>query len=343
MKRNVPILILCALALLGAACSCQEIDPGKSAGSVTITLSTGAPESKAGDGVIADGGGIKSNGTRQPDLFIALVNYSGAVVATYQGVDTADSKCIESTETQASIRFDNFNATGEFKVYAVANTSGLWTLDNGATLAGASTEAALNSLIFAAMSGNPTVSEGGAMPLSATGTLFVNEGHNGEISLNLLRCVAKVGFRFKNESESRDFTLTACTVRLKAMNPTQGYVFPHTPDAAGTAGDLTLNMSGITLNRNSYTDFYGLNTVFPSEAPTQATGTRYLCDISFTVGDAEKSFSNLPVHDSRSRDITSLKRNQYLQITTRINEGLDISFDFEVAEWNPRTEEILFH
>ena len=70
MKRNVPILILCALALLGAACSCQEIDPGKSAGSVTITLSTGAPESKAGDGVIADGGGIKSNGTRQPDLFI---------------------------------------------------------------------------------------------------------------------------------------------------------------------------------------------------------------------------------------------------------------------------------
>ena len=42
-----------------------------------------------------------------------------------------------------------------------------------------------------------------------------------------------------------------------------------------------------------------------------------------------------------SQDIQALGRNQYLQITTRINKGLDISFNFEVIDWTNKQEEIV--
>ena len=96
----------------------------------------------------------------------------------------------------------------------------------------------------------------------------------------------------------------------------------------------------------------------PSVAPVQAKpskGQRYLCDISFRIqkegkvyssGDAttyiNKSFTNLPVHTPKSLDITSLIRNQYLQIVTTVSKGLDVSFNFKVNEWEEHKEYVTF-
>ena len=91
------------------------------------------------------------------------------------------------------------------------------------------------------------------------------------------------------------------------------------------------------------TDLYGDLLVFPSVAPARAVGSRYFCSISFDISNRSYSFTDLPIHDKQSQDILALGRNQYLQIETRINKGLDVSFSFEVDDWNNHSEEILFH
>ena len=79
--------------------------------------------------------------------------------------------------------------------------------------------------------------------------------------------------------------------------------------------------------------------VFPSTGP-------YACDVSFYT-DSERTEShtyiNLPVHDDHARDIPQLARNQHLTITTRIGKGKQVSFNFEVADWNGKTETVSFN
>ena len=138
-------------------------------------------------------------------------------------------------------------------------------------------------------------------------------------------------------------TLTDCTVTIKDINPTTGYIFSQTNDVTGDVRDLTLIQSQTLVDIDEVTGFYGDLLVFPSIAPARAVGSRYYCDISFTIGNENKSFTDLPIHDKQSRDITSLNRNQYLQIETRINKGLNVSFNFVVDDWNDKTEDIFFH
>lgn len=101
--------------------------------------------------------------------------------------------------------------------------------------------------------------------------------------------------------------------------------------------------------------------LFPSTAPWKTTpskGYRYLCDISFRIPTGEtydpsddstyepKEYFNLPIHDSRSKDILSLSRNQFLQIETTISlkgAEFDVSFNFIVNDWVPKTEQVIFH
>ncbi|MBR0109012.1 MAG: FimB/Mfa2 family fimbrial subunit [Bacteroidales bacterium] len=341
MNSKTLFLLLSAFMLLtGVSCKRQEKAPVES--SVVITFSTGEVVTRAGDGVVTDGGGIMLDGSGNPDLFIAIVNYSGVIVSTYPSADPDDTEVLDSSsDTQVSVRFKNITNAGDYTVYAIANTGGgVWGAPTDWTTY--TTAAALDALTFTELTGSdlPTVSD--RMPISAKGTLSINEGMNGQVELELLRCVAKVGFKFKNETDET-LTLNDCVVILEKINPTQGYLFPQTDDAAGTARNLNLISSSLTIGPGVTTDLYGNHLVFPSNAPARSIGSRYFCNISFTLGGVPKSFSELPVHDKRSQDIPSLERNQYLQIETRINRGLEISFNFVVLDWNQKNEDIIFH
>lgn len=341
MLRKTLVLLLSALTLFaGAGCTHESVPKDSS---VVLTFSTGNIITKTGE---ADGTAIAFDNDI-PDLYIAIANSSGQILAKYPDPNDYSQLLDNPSSSQVSIKFTNFNYNGEFTVYAVANTSGgVWGAPaNAAEWRAITSASALDALTFTALTGDNIYNvdpDTGRLPLSAKGTLYVNEGHNGHADIELLRCVAKVAFKFKNETGS-PLTLTNCTVTIKDINPTQGYIFPQTNDVTGTARDLTLIQSETLADIGTLTDFYGDMLVFPSVAPARAVGSRYHCDISFTVNNESKSFTDLPIHDKQSRDITSLNRNQYLQIETRINRGLDVSFNFVVHDWDENIEEIIFH
>lgn len=341
MKKTVLILLASALSLAGVV-SCQ---PDQPEGSVTLTFSTAAPMTRVGNGDAADGGGIVINGSGNPDLFIALANYSGDVVATYTGTNTTNAELVGSaTATQVSVSFKNITA-GQYTVYALANIAGqLWGAPAAGTWNTDLTTTILDGMTFADLGEFGTLSVGDRMPLSAKGTLNITENLNGHVELEMLRCVGKVGFKFKNETGSA-LSLTNCTVEIGAINPSTGYLFPRSndADATGTARNLSLSKSSIDIAKDATTELYGMQLVFPSVAPEQTVGNRYYCNITFTVGGDEKTFTDLPIHDKQSQDIQALGRNQYLQIETRINNGLNISFNFEVKDWTNKQEDISFH
>ena len=343
MKKTVLILLASALSLAGVV-SCRQQDQPE--GSVTLTFSTAAPVTRVGDGNAADGGGIVVAGNpATPDLFIAIANYSGQVVATYTGTNTTNAELVGSaTSTQVSVRFKNITA-GEYTVYALANIAGqLW----GAPAAGNwntdLTTTVLDAMTFTDLGESGALSVTDRMPLSAKGTLSITENLNGHVELEMLRCVGKVGFKFKNETDDA-LTLTDCTVGIVGINPSTGYLFPRSndADATGTARNVSLSKSSIVIAKDGSSDLYDMQLVFPSVAPEQTVGSRYYCNITFTVGGVVKPFTNLPIHDKQSQDIQALGRNQYLQIETRINEGFNISFNFEVKDWTNKQEDISFH
>ncbi len=344
--------------VLAAGVSCRKQGKEKTdatEGDVVISFSSAVPVTRAGavgDENVADGGGIFIDDvTGNPDLYIAIANYQGNVVATYTGTDTADAERVgDATATQVSIRFKTIANSGEYTVYALANTysngtDGIWGAPANASEWEALTTAAdLDDLVFTDLGEYGTLSVTSRMPLSAKGTLSISENLNGHVELEMLRCVGKVGFKFKNET-NESITLTGCTVEIEEINPSQGYLFPRTngDDATGTPRSISLTMSSIVIASGNSTEMYGMQLVFPSLAPERAIGSRYFCNIGFTVGNASRTFKNLPIHDKMSQDLQALGRNQYLQIETRINKGNEISFNFEVIDWNHKQEEILFH
>ncbi len=333
MMKRAGILLLVTLAVL-AWVSCTRM-PAPTGG-VTLRFSTGDPVTRAGDGVVADGGGIYlSDG--QPDLKILLVNQAGNVVARYPG----DGVFQNATATDATVRFATV-PQGNYTVYAAANLGSTLAVE-GVDWTTIATKADLDALLFTALSDLTAPTVGDRMPLSAVGSLSVTASSNGYVSLNLLRCVSKVEVIFKNLT-GEELTLEDCNITLEDINPTTGYFFPPAEDdAAGTARDLKLTQ-GATLNFSRDENqklSAGSQLVFPSVAP-ESPG-RYNCDISFSIGGYSKHFSNLPIHDWQSRDILSLKRNQYLKIEIRISNETNISFNFEVCDWTEKTEFIEFH
>ena len=352
MMKRASILLLATALTLVAGVSCGELEKGKTdvtQSDVVISFSSAVPVTRAvGNGDPADGGGIFIDDSSNPDLYIAIVNYQGNVIATYP--DTAhpdDVEKIDASATQVSIRFKNISNSGEYTVYAMANTSGgVWGAPaNASAWEVLTTATALDDLVFSDLGDYGTLSvENDRMPLSAKGTLNISENLNGHVELEMLRCVGKVGFKFKNESDE-NITLTDCTVEIEKISPTLGYLFPRTSgdDATGTPRSIFLNESSIDIASGATKEMYEMQLVFPSIAPERNIGSRYYCNISFKVGGTPKSFTELPIHDKMSQDIQALGRNQFLQIEARINKGNDISFNFEVTDWTRKQAEILFH
>ncbi len=354
MMKKVRLILLAMAMILAAGVSCRKQEREKTdvtQSDVVISFSSAVPVTRAGNGVVADGGGIFLDGSDNPDLYIAIVNYQGNVVATYP--DTAnpdDVEKVDASTTQVSIRFKNISNPGEYTVYALANTyvngsEGIWGAPaNASEWEALTTASALDALVLTDPGDDPmklTITD--RMPLSAKGTLTISENLNGHVELEMLRCVGKVGFKFKNETNAT-ITLTNCIVEIEKIRPTKGYLFPRSGvDSIGTARSISLNKESVEIASGAETQLYDMQLVFPSVAPERAVGSRYFCNISFEVGDVPRSFTALPIHDKMSQDIQSLGRNQYLQIETRINQGNDISFNFEVIDWTRKQEEIIFH
>lgn len=361
------IVLVVALAFFAGACS-KNADPSAgSSGSIKLTFLTGEMQTRsgvAGDGVVPDGGGIYVDNSGNPDLVVAIANRFGNIVAWYPkdygGVgETIDYSAEKLTQLAANTPATEtvINITGPergtYSVFVVANTAGLDS-DLVDALKNSTTISALEALTLSALgSESPTFTT--AMPLSARGNLSVNTSGDGQANLELNRPVAKVSLFFRNNTDS-SLSLSDCSVTIYSINPISGYLFATTPDYV-SGGDRNLVLSGNTnpisvpaLDPNNpesdNTCELPAKLVFPSVAPEQAIGSRYLCDISFTIGSTPYSFIGLPVHDRKSSDIISLLRNQHLKIETRISkraEEHDISFNFEVADWNDSENFVFFH
>lgn len=367
MFRRSYCLILAACLLLVAG-GCTREAPMGADGFITLNFGTGDADTKA-TGNAADGGKIVVDGSGNPDLIIAIVNSSNAIVAWYpEGFETVPlgngySSEVTSSHT-ASTPADNSTITisgpgkGTYTVYVVANTNAAGLTAARTSLAAATT---LSGLEAVKLSVTGDDSPGfGSMPLSAKGTLSVNASGSGQIDLTLLRVVAKVGLTFENKTGDDGLKLYNCSVTLYKMNPSQGYLFPMGTDYV-SGFDRNLGLSGetnpIEIGNNESVSLPA-QLVFPSTAPAQEKGRRYLCDISFRTVKAGKtydsadadtydnhSYTKLPVHDSRSADIQAIERNKRYNIMTRINkraEDYEVSFNFEVCTWNEVTQSIEF-
>lgn len=274
------------------------------------------------------------------------------------------------TSKYMSIGFD-FDEEGVYSVYALANINGGdGNLDISLPDLATVTASDLDALVVSLTSGDsPVIGE--RMPLTAKGKLNVERGigkYNGYVELELHRCVNQVQFIFRNLTKN-ELDLYNCQITLKDMNTSQGWLFERDPDFVSLgdgddAGDLDDNYGNYSSGTKDLTDIPGTDNpatpaderevtyfanpvrFFPSVAPMQSvpsSGQRYLCDISFQVGGKNKSFTNLPIHTPKSLDITSLKRNQYLQVVTTVAQGENVSFNFKVVEWVTHSATVEFN
>ena len=339
MQKKALILLLAIWSM--AACTPQALPEG----TLRLVFATGEPQTKAdtGDGNVADGGGIFIDGNT-PDLVILIANSSGNIVATYPG-GTGELEG-SPLPNSVSISFKGLGQ-GDYTVYAFGNTEGFWSMKSGGSdvtnLTALTTASQVEALQF-----QPEASDVDShnclkvlknrLPLSAKGTVTLGASGNGKIELPLLRCVAKVTARFENQFGS-DLTLYHFSNTMKKMRPTAGYVAPHVNDFPvdpADASDLTSGETTLSISDGeAYEEFWY---VFPSIGP-------YTCDVQFSQTDGGDllQYLNLPIHDDHARSITKLDRNQHLTITTRISAGKKVSFNFEVSDWDEKTESITFN
>lgn len=339
MQKKALILLLAIWSM--AACTPQALPEG----TLRLVFATGELQTKAdtGDGNVADGGGIFIDGNI-PDLVILIANSSGNIVATYPG-GTGELEG-SPLPNSVSISFKGLGQ-GDYTVYAFGNTEGFWSMKSGGSavtsLTALTTASQVEALQF-----QPEASDVDShnclkvlqsrLPLSAKGTVTLGASGNGKIELPLLRCVAKVTARFENQFGS-DLTLYHFSNTMKKMRPTAGYVAPHVNDFPvdpADASDLTSGETTLSISDGeAYEEFWY---VFPSIGP-------YTCDVQFSQTDGGDllQYLNLPIHDDHARNITKLDRNQHLTITTRISAGKKVSFNFEVSDWDEKTESITFN
>lgn len=366
MKTVISIIAAAIVLLSGVSCTPQE-QPG---GAVTVILSTGLPETR-GAAEVADGSEIYLDNNGDPDLILLLFNSQGALVAKYPDPDHAS---VMNTPTPSGgdmmIRISKTTSggtipAGDYTLYGIANTAGLWTMTDGSNTISASsitTKTQADNLYFS--QSNPTL-QASRLPLTSKTTVTVSANGNGSAELVMRRCVAQVVVRVVN-NYGAVLTLGSCRAldpntgdpinnqflpffSLHELNASTGYLFQHSPDqpASVVYSDLVNSTVPASLEDNTAqnSNIYEYSSlVFPG------TGS-YLCDIAFAVTHVGASeldparefrFTDLPVHNNRGEDITSISRNQRLTITVTISQGQMLSFSFDVGDWTEKTETVSF-
>ena len=340
---TIPVL------LSGVSCTRQDL-PGS--GVVTVSLSSGLPETRAITADPKDGSAIyidNSTTPPEPDLILLIFNASG------EKVTPTERKMDSLTATDIRLTFSGIQP-GEYTVYALANTAGLWAM-SGDPASASITRDEMEALYFTALPTVPDPSSATSrMPLTAKGTLSVNAAGSGDISLNLSRPAARVVFKFENNSGHK-LKLDPFSAKFKKMAPTYGYLFQHNPDvptsvAGFNYGDLSFIADGQEIaNGTSYSQSALVYPGLPGYPDTES----YLCDISFTIKEVDGNdavldpgyshtfyFGDLRVHNNRGEDIKTLARNQQLTVTAKVSMGKMLSFSFEVGDWTIHSETVTF-
>ena len=352
--KKFKLIIVLAILLSAVSCTREETRLAVGDCGLKINFSTSAPKTRAttpGDGNVADGGGIYIDLTDPtapvPDLVLLIADSGGSIVATYP--DPVRGDAIDGTleadpsSTSMSVTFTGLSQ-GNYTVYGFANTEGLWNMTSGGNtvtdLTTLPTAAAVEALQFSPLSAYtcPAV-RNGRLPLSAKGSVSVSSLHTGEVTLEMIRCVAKVSAEFVNNTEIA-LTLSDYSSSFVGLCPNSAYVLRHDPDfpAGASSGNIVASEASLTIPASGSVTMTWY--VFPSSGP-------YTLDVGFTMfkNTAQEhvySYSDLPVHDDHARDLMALERNQNLHIVTRISKGTTVSFNFEVADWIPLTEQVLF-
>ncbi len=358
MLRHLLSYLAAAIATLTCLFSCSkdtEIVLGEGT-TVSLSFYTGAMQTRAitpGDGIVADGGGIYRDGDNL-DLIVLIANAeTGSIVKRYPGdgdLELVSATAVSAKEAKVSFSFAGL-PSGQYIAYAFGNAQGLWpmikdgdddtddtkviTVDDLTDPAKVPTREVLEALRFRKLEDDedPKIING-RMPVSAKGELEVSSGRNGQVRLELLRCIAKVTAEFINNT-GMDLDLSDYSNKIVNICPNTGYIIKHPAVApVGAAmGTLEAKVSehNILYEGSITRSWY----VFPSVGP-------YTCDISFAANGTEYDFPDLPVTDSKRIDIPCLYRNQQLHIVTRISRGLKVSFNFEVADWVDKTAEVQF-
>lgn len=367
LKKTVISFLIAVLALLlVTACNPQEQPDG----GVTVILSSGLPETR-GAAEIEDGTEIYFDNNGNPDLILLLFNAGGTLVAKYP--DSGHASLMDLPTPQGNDMMVRITKTtdgniipgGNYTLYAIANAAGLWPLTDGtnAINAGALDASSITKKTqadlfyftpFYAEDSDPKPHpelRASRLPLTAITTLTVSDNGNGSAEVVMQRCVSKVVVKLVN-NYTKELELNNLRVSLTNLNTSTGYLFQHSPDipAGIVYSDLILSETPVTLYDNTVSSNVVKELpalVFPGASPEGA----YICNITFGVARVGESilspmrnftFSNLPVHNRRGEDISSLARNQQLTITITINQGKMLSFSFEVGEWTERTETVSF-
>lgn len=369
-RRLISLCITLVLLVLG---SCTQTE--QPTGTVTLTFTTGEIATRAttpGDGNLADGGGIifvdaDSNPATPPtpDLVILIENNSTHAIVKRYPADGQTSFAEDTKQKYLQVKFTDV-PPGEYTVYAIANT------DNGSLWFSPDTNFStisaedLNDLIFTPLDGDAIPEVTDRMPLSAKGPLTVRSSGNGSVSLELLRCVAKVTVKFKNVT-GHTLYLKDLNFYISDMNPKWGYVIPPSekdyPTDAEDFRPLLMSASDpVSISSEEGTKVPGTYYVFPS----QAQGGIYYCSASFDwkiikegepepdwttytngyyldTSDPESPTWGLRVFDEDFEDVPALLRNQHLTIEIRVGEGSDVSFNFMVGDWVKKSESIEFN
>lgn len=358
ISLHTGVFLTLLVLLSGISCTRQEqIGDGDG---VTFTLSSGLPQTR-GIAEIQDGTEIYFDGST-PDLVLLLFDSNGALVAKYP--DPGHSEVLDTpapTAVDLRIRIarklngERFSS-GTYSLYAMANTGGFWHLSGDPVIGNISTKAQADALFFDA---RPTSLIADRMPLTAIGTVDVNDGGNGVAEVNLLRPVGKVVVRFVNKYGGAltlapyvnplDPTEIRPLFSINEVNPDKGYLFPHDTDSPTGVTKETVSQaiaSSIVLpdNTNPDNDVYEISSlVYPG------TGN-FVCDFAFTITQVGGNpitaqpfkFLGLPILDKRGVDINSISRNQQLTVTVNISQGTMLSFSFEVGDWKKLTEPVTF-
>lgn len=353
------ILTLAMLAMLGAvSCNNKETVPAVGGGDLRIVFNTGDLTTKSDPAPsCGDGSAIYLSPSDEPDLVILVADQTdGDIIGWYPSANATLQD--GPTTTSMAVSITGLGKGGDTErpviVYAFANTEGLWATEIGGTPKTLSelkstlaTSAQVESLMFTPLAANtcPTLNGTGRLPLSARGTTTIAGNGNGEVSLQMIRCVAKVTAEFINNTGD-GLDMYGFHNEFVGMCPSSGLVMAGSnPDTAGSVGNLVGDEARLHIDQGDSQQRSWF--VFPSEGP-------YTCDVSFwldeddyeandTTSENYFSYSDLEVHDDHARDLAELKRNQHLHIVTRISKGLTVSFSFQVMDWTEKTENIIFH
>lgn len=344
------------LLMLAGYWSCIPQDGPAGRGNVSMVFQT-TPETRTvtpGTEAAAEGGAIARRTTNadEPDLWIFIVSDDDhELKARYPGMSLATDGTLKEhfTERADTVVFHSMEA-GAYTVYAIANTEGLGYTTALNSIPTAAADDALETLCFTLLSGTDTVALGPVgskrLPLAAKAPLEVTNGNNGVVHLEMLRCLSKISVEFVNQTSGALDLRNGdqLSITLHNMNPNQGFVFPHDPDipsGAYDSRDLTFSAAsnitqGDTLRLSKL--------VFPCDVEHCGAFT---CDVSFTetidAAQQNHSYSNLPILDNRAREIQQLARNQHLHIVIRVSRSKWVSFNFEVSDWDSKTETVDFY